>query len=158
MENENEISDDVIYTLLKPFEYAFKGEIREAKFVTLRAPTVNNISSVAKLKQGFMQAITKDKNTKNYKDKKSIDDKDGDLDSLTGEMIMTVLAISDVDYSKYLEMAISVFTGSKICLIDGENEFSKNLSLKLSFDDLEGLTGEYLRVFILSSVLRMMQA
>ena len=156
-EDKEQMPDDVMYGLLKPFEYAFKGEMRMAKFITLKAPTVRNISSVAKLKQGFMQAIAGDRNTKNYQDKKGVDSKEADLDSLTGEMILTMLSMSNIDYSKYLETALSVFTNSEICSLDGETELGRNLSLKLSFDDLEGVTGEYLRVFILSSVLRMMQ-
>ena len=146
---------EVIYNLSEEFEYAFKGEVRNAKFVTLKAPTVSNISSVAKLKQGFMQAISGQKNEENKK--KKTGDNDEDLNDLTGALIMAMLSMSDVDYAKYLETAKSVFIESEICLIDGELKFNKSLFSKLSFDDMEGMTGEYLRVFILSSVLTIMQ-
>ncbi len=157
MENDNKCSDDeIFYKLLKPFDYSFKGEVRSAEFVTLKAPAVNNIASIAKLKQGFMRAIISDKNTEGNKNS-GTDNKDDDLDIFTGQMIIAALSISNVDYAEYLETAKTVFTNSNICLIDGEIQFNNELTKKLSFDDLEGMTGEYLRVFILSSVLRMMQ-
>jgi len=165
MDDDNQdVVDEINYTLLKPFDYSFSGQIKSAKFVTIKAPTVSNISSVAKLKQGFMRAITGNSQAKenviidtSSNVSGNNDDNEGGLDDLTGDQILAALSISDVDYARYLETAKTVFTETDLCLIEGEIKFNKVLIKKLCFDDLEGMTGEYLRVFILSSVLRMMQ-
>lgn len=161
MPEDNSKAEEIIYKLEDPFEYACEGDMRTASFVSVKSPTVGNISSIARLKQGFMQAIasSKDKNvgTENDDENDSGKEKQLDADSLTGGAIMAMLAMSDVDYSKYLTTAKDVLINANVCLIDGEVKFNKNLFLKLSFNDLEGITGEYLRVFILASVLEIMQ-
>ena len=162
-DNQQE-NGEIIYSLEDPFEYAFEGGVRTASFVSVKSPTVGNISSIARLKQGFMQAIasSKDKTSGSGNDEdasKADDDKENqsDPDNLSGAAIMAMLAMSEVDYSKYLTTAKDVLINADVCLIDGEIKFNKNLFSKLSFKDLEGITGEYLRVFILASVFEIMQ-
>jgi len=157
-EDKKSSDDEIFHTLLRPFTYSFKGESRKAEFLTVRSPTIDNLSCVAKLKQGFMKAVTGSHDSKAVKAAKAESKaKETSLDDLTGDAIVAMLSMSDVDYAGYLETAKFVFTHSDVCLIDGEIEFNKELSRKLSFDDLEALTGEYLRVFILTSVLKTMQ-
>ena len=158
-EDKKSSDDEIFHTLLKPFTYSFKGESRKAEFLTVRSPTIDNLSSVAQLKQGFMKAVTGSHDSKAVKatEENKKETKETSLDDLTGNAIITMLSMSDINYAGYLETAKFVFTHSDVCLIDGEIEFNKELSSKLSFDDLEALTGEYLRVFILTSVLKTMQ-
>ena len=147
--------EEVMYELKSSFEYAHKGDQRKAEFITLKAPTVENVGYVAKLKQGFMQAINGQKN------KSQIDtsaDDSGGIDDLSGEMIMTMLSMSDIDYAAYLQTAKAVFSDTGVAMVDGEEPLKKTLMSKMSVDDLEAMTGEYLKVFILTSALKMMQA
>ena len=144
---------EIIHTLIESFDYAHKGGMREAEFITLKSPTISNLSSVARLKQGFMKAVTANNQTV----KESKKSQEASLDDLTGEAIMTMLSMSDIDYAGYLETAKFVFTHSDISLIDGEIKFTKDLANRLSYDDLEAMTGEYLKNFILTSVLKSMQ-
>ncbi len=147
---------EVHYSLKNPFDYAIKGDMKEAKFVILRSPTVSNIANVARLKQGFMKAITSQGN-KNSSEVDDTKNKENDLSDLTGDMIMVMLSMSAIDYAGYLETARSIFTDSDVCSIDGEIELSKTLIKKMSADDLESMTGEFLKYFILTSALRTMQ-
>ena len=162
-DDSQQTNGEIIYSLEDPFEYAFEGDMRTASFVSVKSPTVENISSIARLKQGFMQAIgsSKDKSSGSGNDddksKDEDDEKQLNSDNLSGTAIMAMMAMSEVDYSKYLITAKDVLINADVCLIDGEVKFSKNLFTKLSFKDLEGITGEYLRVFILASVLEIMQ-
>lgn len=141
------------YDLKCPFEYAFKGDVRTSTFITINPPTVNNISYVARLKQGFMQAVSGQKSapveTSGSEDAGSVDD-------LTGEMIMAMLSMSDIDYAGYLTTAKAVFSDTGVALLDGEEPMKKALMSKMSMEDLEAMTGEYLKVFILTSALKMM--
>jgi len=146
--------EEVMYELKSSFEYAHKGDQRKAEFITLKAPTVENVGYVAKLKQGFMQAIAGQKN----QSKVEVSGDEGGIDDLSGEMIMTMLSMSDIDYAAYLQTAKAVFSDTGVALIDGEEPLKKTLMAKMSVDDLEAMTGEYLKVFILTSALKMMQA
>ena len=73
-------------------------------------------------------------------------------------MIMAMMAMSDIDYAAYMQTAKATFLDPGIALIDGEEPLKKALMLKISVDDLEAMTGEYLKVFILTSALEMMEA
>ena len=145
---------EITYELNTPFEYAFKGEQRNASFITLNAPTVESIGCISRLKQGFMKAITRNKVADSAP--KSNDESDG-IDDLDGSMIMTMLSMSDIDYAEYMQTAKATFIDSRTALIDGEEPIRKALMSKMSVSDLEGMTGEYLKVFILTSALEMMK-
>ena len=146
---------EITYDLKSPFEYAFKGDMRNASFITLTAPTVENIGYIAKLKQGFMKAIS---NQTQEATPDSSDKQSGGFDDLTGDMIMAMLSMSDIDYAAYMQTARATFLDSGIALIDGEEPLKKGVISKMSVSDLEGMTGEYLKVFILTSALEMMKA
>lgn len=149
--------EEIRYELKKSFGYAYKGEQRDASFITLSAPTVENIGFAAKLKQGFMKAVKGQGSSAAESD--SDKDKDGEsIDDLSGEMIMAMLSMSDVDYAAYMQTASAVFSSPGIALIDGEEPLKKALMLKMLADDLETMTGEYLKAFILTSVSEIMQA
>ena len=145
--------EDLMYELKSPFEYAHKGDIRKAGFITLFAPTVENIGYVAKLKQGFMKAVSSQQRSSAPEVQS---DTDGSIEDLNGEMIMAMLSMSDIDYAAYLQTAKAVFSDTGIAMIDGEEPLKKVLISKMSVDDLEAMTGEYLKVFILTSALKMM--
>jgi hypothetical protein len=145
---------ELTYELKDPFEYAFKGDMREAAFITVSAPTVENIGCVARLKQGFMQAVS---NQKPSAAEAAPKDEDGaGLDDLSGDMIMAMLSMSDIDYAGYLTTARAVFSDTGVALIDGEQQIKKAIMSKMSMSDLEAMTGEYLKVFILTSALETM--
>ncbi len=161
MSNE-QVKSEVVHNLINSFDYAFKGEQRAAKFITLKAPTTSNISCFGSLKQGFIRALNhgseKQEKNKNIQQDSTVDvDSDDVLEGFTGPMLMATILASPIDYAGYLESAKFLFTESHISLIDGEMEFNKELTKKLSFDDLEVMTGEYIKLFILPSVLGMMQ-
>lgn len=144
------------YDLKDPFAYAFKGDQREAAFITVKPPTVDNIACVGRLKQGFMQAVTGQRKNGPVEATGEPDAGGGSLDDLSGDMIMAMLSMSDVDYAGYLTTARAVFSDTGLALIDGEEPIKKALMSKMSMRDLEAMTGEYLKVFIITSALETM--
>lgn len=157
--------EEIRYELKKSFEYAFKGEQREAGFITLAEPTVENIGFVSKLKQGFMRAIS----TMPESDRKKAiaehgdapqKDKEQDMsfDDMPGDALLTMLAMTEIDYQAYMQTAVATFCSGKVALVDGEEPLKKGLLDKMTVNDLEAMTGEYLKAFILTSVSEMMQA
>lgn len=149
---------EITYDLKNTFEYAFKGDMRKASFITLYAPTVESIGYIAKLKQGFMKAVTAQSQSENQQASPESDKKSDDIEGLTGEMIMAMLSMSDIDYAAYMQTAKATFLDAGIALIEGEEPLKKPLIAKMSVNDLECMTGEYLKNFILTSALEMMKA
>jgi len=145
--------NELHYDLLNDFEYAFKGDMRNASFVTLAAPTVSNMAYVARLKQEFMRAIAGQQANQPSQAAEATPSDDEDM--MTGSAIMAMLAMSDIDYASYLGTAKGVFMSPGLAMIDGEEPVKKGTMAKMSIDDLEAMTGEYLKAFILTSVLKM---
>jgi len=146
---------NIKYDLESKFEYAQKGSMSDAEFIELRSPTVDNIANIAKLKQGFIQAISDSSNQELVDSEK--DSKGTDVVEFTGPQIMMALSMSSIDYSEYMLTARKVFVGSGVARINGDCIMTKELINKMSVEDLEAMTGEYLKDFILTSVLKMMQ-
>lgn len=159
-----DIIEEIKYDLKKSFGYAHKGEQREAEFITLQAPNVDNVGFAAKLKQGFMKALagqqrTREVNASHDDDSDQEDPKNPgeNLEDMSGEMLMALLSMSDIDYPAYLHTSVAVFSAKGIALVDGEEPIKKGMMDKMSVEDLEAMTGEYLKAFILTSVSEMMQ-
>lgn len=145
MENENEF----IYELKTKFEYSFKGEMREASFISLRAPTMKEHNLASKLKQSIYNLIkneTQENDTQEKKTEKSTDD-DAEI---TAELIlMMMFASNNIDINVVFEQAKELF-GSGLALIDGEQKLNNPLVQKMSIDDFQNLIGEYIVNFILA--------
>lgn len=149
------------YTLRRGFSYHFKGQPREAEFITLFVPTTANIGYVGKLKQGMIHALTGGEVTEEDR-KRAAEEKeagnDKGFDDLTGDMIMSMLAMSkDVDYAEYLNTAKYALIAKGIAMVDGEEPMKGSMLDKVTMPDLESMVGEYLKVFILSSVAETLQ-
>lgn len=149
--DSGKIADKFNYELESPFNYAIKGDLQEANFITLLAPSSKHISYCADLKQAFFRALPTDSGgEKSEGDAKGIDD-------LDGEAIMMLISMSkDVDLKSVLISARELFS-SGLALVDGETKLTKPLIDEMSQDDLENMLGEYYLNFILASWLRKMK-
>ena len=135
------------YELRQGFEYASKGELAQAAFITLKAPTSKNITECAHLKQSFFRAIPKDRPEVEAQEEAA---------GITGDDIMTLIMMSpEVDLAVVLLTARELFS-SGVALVDGETKVTKPIIDVMSQADLETMTGEYLANFILASVLQKM--
>jgi hypothetical protein len=144
------MGNSVEYALQEPVQYANKGEMVEAMFVTLNPPTSRNMTECAQLKQAFFRALPK---TGEIEAEAS----DGGQAELTGEAVMTMITMSpDVELASVLVTGRELLT-SGLALIDGEEKLTKPVLDNMSADDLEGMIGEYLVNFILASALRKMK-
>jgi hypothetical protein len=139
------------YELTTKFKYHFKGEVVEASFIALTAPSSKNIENCAPIKQSFFQAIGEQ--SKNTNDRSEPTDEDIDGDSI----MMLIQMSKTVNMSSVLMHARELFS-SGVALIDGETKLTKPLIDLMSIDDFEGITGQYLANFILVSVLNKLNA
>jgi hypothetical protein len=144
------MSSPIEYTLQQPVQYASKGELVEAMFVTLNPPTSRNMTECAQLKQAFFRALPKTGEVE-------VDAPEGEQAELTGEAVMTMITMSpDVELASVLVTGRELLT-SGLALIDGEEKLTKPVLDNMSADDLEGMIGEYMVNFTLASALRKMK-
>lgn len=140
------MANDITFTLSQPIEYAKGGELEVGTFVTIMPPTSKNMTECAALKQAFFRALPKDGQVEA--------ESDGDDAELTGDAIMTLITMSkEVELGSVLLTAKELLT-SGVAMVEGEEKLTKPLFDKLSQDDVEALTGEYLVNFILASALQ----
>ena len=151
--DSKKINDTFDHELELPFQYAYKGDLQEASFVTLKAPSSKHISYCADLKQAFMRALPTDGGASAAEG-----DKDGKgVDDLDGESIMMLISMSkDVDLKTVLISARELFA-SGLAFVDGETKMTKPMVDEMSQDDLENMLGKYYLNFILASWLRKMK-
>lgn len=149
--------EEIRYELKKSFEYAFKGDQREAEFITLSAPNFKQLDKMAPIKQAFTQAakesfsgMSKDDLDKHKEDK--LEDDDDDEEALTGSQVITMLYGSTAKMERVLLQAEQLFK-SGVAMVDGESKLTTPLMEKMSGDDFEGMLGEYLANFIVPSLM-----
>lgn len=137
------------YELDVCFEYAYDGEMRDAKTIVLKAPTANNSRFTAKLKQGFFQAMGDLQKTNNAETSD-----DAGSGGISGDEILSLLMMSkSVDFGKYVD-DFKAFMCKGIAMIDGVELFKERLFDNLSEDDLMAIMGLYLENFLIASFLK----
>lgn len=143
--NEDGLLTEFNYFLIKKIQYAFKGDMTEASFITFYAPTSKVTKECAALKQAFFRAIGEQEG-------------EGEADpdyEIQGDDILNLLAMSkEVDLPDVMEIAKKLFQAPGIALVDGETKLGNSLFDKLSIDDCEAMLGKYLANFTLASALK----
>ena len=137
------------YTLKVPFEYAYKnGNMQEANFISITAPTIKQIDKFAPIKQAFMAAaseIAANHNTENS-------DQSGDDVEMSTDQYMLVMYRGSGDMAQVMIYAQELFK-SGVALVDGETKLTQPILDKMSIEDIEGLLGAYIANFIAPSLM-----
>lgn len=145
--------ESIHHTLESPFEYAFKGETRKAGFISLHAPTMKQHSYAASLKQSIMRSVQSNEGVEKLASNESKlveeegDKKDGEI---TSQVVLSLIFNSKgVDVNVIFEQTKELFKHGG-ALIDGEEKLTTLLINKMSVDDFQNLTGEYIANFTLA--------
>lgn len=148
--------NDLKYELLGSFKYALKGDEQDAGWIELSAPTTKNMKECAAIKQAFFQSLPKT-DAKDIEALKELQDgKESKTEMLNGdEIIAMISASSDVSLAVVYANARELFC-SGIALVDGEEKLTKPLMDKMTFEDFEAMTGQYIANFIIASSLKSM--
>ena len=132
------------YKLLRPITFHKSGETEEAGLLFLKAPSRKCARSSIALKQSFFRAI------KSMGDSSDSEDaKDSSEQGLTGDQVMMVLMMSDVDIFECLGHLKHILTHGGAEIDEGVDLPSASYD-QLSLTDEEALLGEYLASFLLS--------
>ena len=141
------------FTLSTSIQYANKGEMVEASFISLKAPNSKLLNITSDLKQAFFRAFPKSSESQPSTEEKKKDDLE-----LSGDMVMTMISMSEsVELKSVLLLAKELFTQRGVALVDGEVQLTKPLIEEMDVDDFQDMVGEYLVNFILASSLEKMK-
>lgn len=144
---------EITFNLTRAFSYGKEGNLTEAQFITLKAPSSRNMTQISFLKQAFYRALPKGSSDDDHPEKET------DKEEVNAEDIMDIITSSpDVELSTVLVTARELFVAKDIALVDGETKLTKVLIDLMHPDDYFDMVGVYLKNFILASVVRKMNA
>ena len=141
--------ENLHYNLESPFKYAFKGDTRTASFITLLPPTMKQQKYAASLKQSIMRAARSDvaESTSKAVEKDTEDTTEAEI---TAELVLALIFGSvGMDVNVIFGQAKDLFTHGA-ALVDGEEKLTIGLIDKMSVDDFQNLTGDYIANFTLA--------
>jgi len=151
-------TQNFVFNLQTPFNYAFKGEKRDASFISIQPPTMKEHHLASQLKQSIMHMLRKDQldyaevletNPKKATDTEGTGGTD-DSGELTPELILALIFSSaSIDANVIFGYAKEIFK-SGLAQVDGEHKLTYPLMEKMTIDDFQNLTGEYIVNFILA--------
>lgn len=140
------------YELKHSFSYATdKGDMAEANFVTLSAPTFKQLDKVTPIKQAFTSAIEEVTKTIDTSGSASAEPVETD-EQITGQQALQLLYRWSGDATKVLLHAEQLFK-SGAALVDGETKLTTPMMDKMQLVDFEGLLGAYIANFIAPSLM-----
>jgi len=137
---------EITYELKSPFEYAFKGDNRDAAFITLTAPTMKQHSQAADLKQSIIRIVREA--VKDSGDDESEDSKEDE--QITSSMIIATIYGSACVEANVVWAQARALLKENVALVDGEQKLTTPLMEKMSPDDFENMVGEYIANFTLA--------
>lgn len=137
---------EITHDLESSFQYAFKGEQRDASFITLTAPTMKQHSQAAALKQSIIRIVTdavRDAGDDNSDDSKG-------EEAITSKMVVATIYGSSCVEANVVWGQARALLKEGVALIDGEQKLTVPLMEKMSPDDFENMAGEYIANFTLA--------
>ena len=143
------MENEVTYELKSPFEYAVKGDVQEAAFITLSAPNYKQMDRFIPIKQAFTSAVTEI--SESAVAKTAVGDAPEDHE-MTSKAVMQVMYAWSGDMVGVLLHAEQLFK-SGAALVDGETKLTSDLMAKMALSDFEFMVGDYIAAFIARSLL-----
>ena len=143
--------DEIRHTLEVPFQFACKGQMETAEFITLRPPTTRNRRECGALEQAFMRALpTSDGLTEDQKDQAKSTSAEESTEPTGIETVAMIAMSKNSDLAETMEIARKLFL-SDVAYINGDTKVVGNSMDNVSLDDFKELVGKYLVGFILRS-------
>ena len=144
--------EEVIYTLKNSFEYATKGQMEKAQFITLLPPTARYITDIAPVKSYVLKAI---EFAQNKEDNDSVGEgtgSGGESETISPQVMITTLDLTPgIDMSKIM-LHINAMLTNGLAKVDGEAKYTKPVADGLSIADAYGIAGCFLVNFIIPSL------
>ncbi len=145
------------YPLKDKITYTLDGHVETAEFFELRAPTSRNRRECALLKQSFFVALKEQQTSVTDEEREKAKERlseteDEDL-TLDGDEILAIMSMAGgIELDKVIDLSVKLFTNGA-AFVDARVKVNQQHIDRLSYDDLESMTGEYLKTFLLRSAL-----
>lgn len=140
--------------LATPFEYHYQGQKIMAETLVVKAPFNNVKQWTAKLKQMFFRAVKYHEKNSEASTRPAQEEKS----ELKAREILSMMFMSDVDMVDFSATMQKLLTTPGVCLVDGKENLTATLYEKMSDEDSDLLSGEYLANFIISSLMKDLNA
>lgn len=140
----------VDFLLKSPIEIMDGGKIVPCDKLIMTAPSVSMMRYAMPLKQGLLSSMVK--LNKQINAEQSKDQGGENQGELTGEAVLSILYMSDLDINKYTETFKDLCAEGAVKLKNGD-KMQSHLIDKMSAEDFESLLGEYVANFIIGSLL-----
>ena len=138
------------YTLKAPVKVAKGGEEELVFILKLKCPTAKHRAHLIRLKQGFLKAAVSAQRSNAMQVESNAPQEDEGHSEITGDAIMALLYISDVDLVGLEDEFRSLLLAGVCEVLEGVN-LNSHTAEQISLNDFEGLMGEYLANFIILS-------
>jgi len=147
------MQEEIIVSLENPICLTVSGNENYYRELVIKAPTSKHQKHYSVLKSALLKALNNnEKNEKTNNDESKQSDDDNKSDAITGEQIVLLLMMADVDTDKLFDAFKGILFTQKTAMFDNVIEMNQLLYDKLSIADLERALGEYINVFILGSL------
>lgn len=133
------------YILKNPIKYAHKGEKCEGDTITVEAPNNSVRNYVAKIDTELHKALLKI-SERNFDSSESSQSSEEEID---GAKILGLMKGMDADLVGCIDALENIL--SKQAKIDGKENITKPIFNKLSYKDIDGLLGTYIKFFLFTS-------
>ena len=144
------------FELTTPIKYQKDGEFHEARVIAVKAPSKKHRKQSIRIKQGFYQAMQYHQ-ANNASSEKAVEEarkklEEGD-ETITGQEIMMMLYMSDVDIERFDEAFDKLLLSPGICMVDDAVQLTTPILDELSEEDTDRLLGEYMENFFVGSMM-----
>lgn len=135
---------EIEYILSEPIKYHHKGQELETDKLILYSPSANQRKNAFKLAQLLSRALKSCMSLADMnKNRESIND-DTEMDA---NAIVNLILMSDIEIEEFINI-FEMLLLNGIAKLDGQENLTKTLIDRLSFDDLKNLLGEYIANFL----------
>lgn len=144
------------FELTTPLKYHKDGDSAEARILVLKAPAKKHRKQSIRIKQGFFQAMQYHQ-ANNSSSEKAVEEAKKKIEAgdetITGQEIMMMLYMSDVDIERFDEAFDKLLLSPGICMVDDAVQLTGPILDELSEEDTDRLLGEYLENFFVGSMM-----
>ena len=146
------------YILKEKLLFSHKGEMEEAQFIELSAPSSRHIPNLAPVRAEVLKALqwasSQNDDEVEVVDSENLPEKEGEIDQQSSDMVMTTLELAPkINVSSVILHVSRMLIGKGgLALVDGESRFTQGLYDDLSIKDVYGLTGFFIANFIIPSL------
>jgi hypothetical protein len=149
------------YVLQGSLKYASRdGEMTDAQFIEMNAPTGRHARQVASLRQAIVHSIVEEQrnvtevNTPEdvaAAQAPEVDEDDAEIQIVDGIEIINIMARSSVDLGAVYKVARELFVLKGVVKVDGDVQMTQTLLDNMTAQDFETLVGSYIANFTLPS-------